>query len=166
MFDKPIEDKNGKEEVKSAFEEENEIEEVSEESTQPDETLYTLTYNKKEVKMPLSELIVNAQKGLNYDKIKERLDLITSGKDKQNDDFLRFAQAHPEIDKLPKEVIDSLNQGKDIFEAYNEYEINTLKEELYALKQNAKNINANAGSLSDTSGSVITDSFLQEFLKG
>ena len=159
MFDKPIEDEN-----EVLGEVTQEVADQSEESCQS-EPLYTLTYNKKEVKMPLSELIINAQKGLNYDKIKDRLDALSVSKDDLSTEFLDFAKAHPEVEVLPQEVKDGLNQGKSLTDAFNEYEIASLKEELSAYKQNLKNMGASAGSLSDAGGCGTQDSFLEEFLK-
>lgn len=63
-------------------ESEGETAEAQPEDTNPEdaEEMFELTYNGQKVSMPRSEVITNAQKGLNYDHIKGQLDGIKNSK--------------------------------------------------------------------------------------
>ena len=69
-------------ESEAAAESEKGVSEAQTEDTNPDdaEEMFELTYNGQKVSLPRSEVITNAQKGLNYDHIKGQLDGIKNSK--------------------------------------------------------------------------------------
>lgn len=57
-----------------------------------DEPKYTVKFNGKEMQMPLSQLIVNAQKGLNYDHVKAEKDSLAAASAKELQALDYYAQ--------------------------------------------------------------------------
>lgn len=78
-----------------------------------------------------------------------------------------FTQRFPDVDieKLPADVIDDINAGTPLMEAYLSYENQQLRNRLSNHDTNAKNKNNSVGKVSDNSGSGKgTDPFLEGLL--
>lgn len=87
----------------------------------------------------------------------------------KNDAILRdFVKEYPDVKELPQPVIDDMNNGANLLDAYARYENKTLKEQLAALKegkeiekQNADNELASTGSVRGQ-GEIKPARFTQE----
>lgn len=77
-----------------------------------------------------------------------------------------FTQRFPDVDieKLPADVIDDINAGTPLMEAYLSYENQQLRNRLSNHDTNEKNKNNSVGKVSDNSGSDKTDPFLEGLL--
>lgn len=77
-----------------------------------------------------------------------------------------FTQRFPDVDieKLPADVIDDINAGTPLMEAYLSYENQQLRNRLSNHDTNVKNKNNSVGKVSDNSGSDKTDPFLEGLL--
>lgn len=77
-----------------------------------------------------------------------------------------FTQRFPDVDieKLPADVIDDINAGTPLMEAYLSYENQQLRNRLSNHDTNEKNKNNSVGKVSDNSGSNKTDPFLEGLL--
>lgn len=77
-----------------------------------------------------------------------------------------FTQRFPDVDieKLPADVIDDINAGTPLMEAYLSYENQQLRNRLSNHDTNEKNKNNSVGKVSDNSGSGKTDPFLEGLL--
>lgn len=75
-----------------------------------------------------------------------------------------FTKEYPDVDieKLPVEVIEDINNGEKLMSAYRAYENRQLKSELEALRKNDANKKKATGSVKDNSGAGESkDSFLK-----
>lgn len=83
----------------------------TEEATEPEapaeEPRYTVKYNGQEMELPVSELIVNAQKGMNYDHVLEERDRLRNAREFQVID--RYAKM---AGKTREEVLDQLEAAE------------------------------------------------------
>lgn len=77
-----------------------------------------------------------------------------------------FTQRFPDVDieKLPADVIDDINAGTPLMEAYLSYENQQLRNRLSNHDTNVKNKNNSVGKVSDNSGPDKTDPFLEGLL--
>jgi len=77
-----------------------------------------------------------------------------------------FTARFPDVDieKLPADVIDDINAGTPLMEAYLSYENQQLRNRLSNHDTNVKNKNNSVGKVSDNSGSDKTDPFLEGLL--
>lgn len=89
-------------------------------------------------------------------------------KEKNDVIFKEFVKEYPDVKELPQPVIDEINNGVNLLDAYARYENKTLKEQLAALKegkeiekQNADNEQASTGSVRGQ-GDVKPARFTQE----
>lgn len=122
-------------------------------------------------KVTRDEVIALAQKGMDYDRIRGRLDELSGEKDERraeiNRDLEQFAEEFPEaardINKnVPREVWDAVNKGGTSLTAeFRKFdlkqktaEIESLRAQLDTAKQNEKNKNRSTGSQS--SGSIAS----------
>lgn len=149
------------------------------------EPAYTVKYNGEEKKLPLAELLANAQKGLNYDHVRQELELFRQrfreeGKNPEEPrqamggtspenaagnapvlSFLRLLREYPDIaaETLPEQVALDISQGKDPLVSYQRYENRQLKSQLAALQQNLSNRRMSPGPAAGLTGEP-SDSFL------
>lgn len=89
-------------------------------------------------------------------------------KEKNDAIFKEFVKEYPDVKELPQPVIDEINNGVNLLDAYARYENKTLKEQLAALKegkeiekQNADNEQASTGSVRGQ-GDIKPARFTQE----
>jgi hypothetical protein len=78
-----------------------------------------------------------------------------------------FQERFPDVDieSLPNEVIDDINLGTPLMEAYLTYENQQLRNRLANTQTNARNRNNSVGKVSDNTGSATgTDPFIQGLL--
>ncbi len=73
---------------------------------------------------------------------------------------------YPDVDleHLPNEVIQMMQGGTGLIQAYALYENRMLKSKLNAYDKNAQNARKNVGNISQTSPQEVSDPFLQGFL--
>lgn len=69
-----------------------------------------------------------------------------------------------DIENLPNEVVDDINSGTPLLEAWLSYENAQLRNRLANSETNAKNKRTSAGSLSENTGGTETDAFIQGLL--
>ena len=69
-----------------------------------------------------------------------------------------------DIENLPNEVVDDINSGTPLLEAWLSYENAQLRNRLANSETNAKNKRTSAGSLSENTGGTETDAFVQGLL--
>lgn len=77
-----------------------------------------------------------------------------------------FRTRFPDVDieNLPNEVVDDINSGTPLLEAWLSYENAQLRNRLANSETNAKNKRTSAGSLSENTGGTETDAFIQGLL--
>lgn len=124
----------------------------------PQEEIYKLRHNKEDVEVDYDTLITNAQKGLDYDRVKSQRDKLKE--ENNHSDFASFFASHPEITdvkQIPKEVIEAVAEGENITTAYLRNENSRLSQRLSQIESGAKQKPAPLISESGGSG----DDFLQ-----
>lgn len=136
---------------------------VQEEKASSDK--YAVKYNGKEYFLGIDELITNAQKGMNYDHVLRERDEARAKvqKDEQLNEFVELVNAYPELRKLPDEVASDIADGKKPIDAYRDYEIKVLREQVAAKEQAEKNKNAPKSAKGVPDGND-GDSFLRGFM--
>jgi hypothetical protein len=158
-----------------------------------DESFMTVRYNKEDKPLSKEEAVVYAQKGMNYDKLSERLKELSArlnGYEKgsqtslaadseeakqalidyQLEDFIR---ENPGEDpgKLPESVVGEWKKGVPLKEAFLKYETQELSEKLQEMMEgavksevNRKNEAASMGQASE--GAARTRAINEESIKG
>lgn len=146
-------------------------------------------YNGEDRTLTHEEAVAFAQKGMNYDHIKEQLDKLKNAP--ENDisesrfselrneiDSMRareiaekkwaeFRQEHREYERyasLPEEVRERIAAGTELDAAYAIYENKLLKTRLQQIEQNLRNKEAAPGSLGSSGRGEAADDFLKGFL--
>jgi hypothetical protein len=116
--------------------------------------LFTLKHLDKRLNVPKDELVRLAQKGLDYDRVKEKYSQLlgSSGsggalsreglaKMKRDADIDDFMGAFPDVaaKDIPRPVWEEVSKGKSLLNAYTMHENSRLRAELEAERQNQKN---------------------------
>ena len=131
-----------------------------EEDSQPQE-LFRVKYNGKEYEMTRDEIIMNAQKGMNYDHVVSERDalrgnteenMLFSHQDEQVSEeqaayektkhsFMELHKAYPGLDipNMPEAVYMDILAGQTPLSAYQAHENRILKEQISAVYLNEKN---------------------------
>lgn len=144
-----------------------------------EEPTYTVKYNGEQREVPLSELLVNAQKGMNYDRVVAQRDALRALQSEaagakgagpagaqegvRHEDFCHLAQVYPEVRSLPGAVLEAISAGEKPLEAYRAYENNILRQRVAAMEQNQRAREKAIGSLEGEGPGQGPDAFLTGF---
>lgn len=157
--------------------------------TAAEEFQLQVKYNGESKMLSREEAVTLAQKGMNYDHVKQQLDQLKNAPENDISES-RFSELRNEIDslrareiadrkwaefrreheeyrsysELPEEVRGQVALGKELDDAYAIYENKLLKAKLRQFEQNQKNRDAAPGSLSSSGSSEAADDFLKGFL--
>lgn len=135
------------------------------------EPSFTVKYDGVEKALSLNELLVLAQKGMNYDRVVSQRDKLKNeavGNNSESEQgFMKLFSKHPEINELPDEVYKAIAEGETPIDAYRNYEnalykkqTEELTRELSALKNNEKNSAKAMSSQKDSAPQQSADDFL------
>jgi hypothetical protein len=126
---------------------------------------YTIKYNGNLIEMTIDELKANAQKGLNYDRVKAQRDMLAQ-REGLSGVYLEFLEAYPEVNPLsiPQEVWDAANREGNLLSAYRAFENRQLKAKITAMEQNLKNKKSAIGSAGTSGDAGHMDPFLAGLL--
>ena len=128
--------------------------------SQPEETKIKVKFNHEEKEIPLSEAQTLIQKGMNYDKVNERLQKITETiqpeekvdpRAKRFQDYASFLEKYPDVkpESLPKEVLtDYMERNIPLDYAYEKYTASQKSSEMDEIKLNLENKTSNPGAIS------------------
>lgn len=141
---------------------------------QPEEERFTLKHLGQEQSVSRQELLTLAQKGMDYDRIRGKLDAARSAppdalsdggeagsdhepapgerarqaQDARSQGFLEFFRSRPDVaaEDIPASVFKAVQAGQSLTAAYSMYENRLLKSEIAALKKGEENRLRTAGS--------------------
>lgn len=141
-----------------------------------EEPTYTVKYNGEQREVPLSELLVHAQKGMNYDRVVAQRDALRALQKEaagagpagaqegvRHEDFCHLAQVYPEVNALPGPVLEAIGAGEKPLEAYRAYENSVLRQRVAAMEQNQRAREKAIGSLEGEGPGQGPDAFLTGF---
>lgn len=160
--------------------------ETTEESSQ--EFSLKVKYNGAEQELTREEAVAFAQKGMNYDHIKEQLDQLKNAPENDISES-RFQQLRRELDEmhvrsiaerkwnefrrehgefqeyaaLPEEVRMKVAAGMELDAAYALYENRQLKIRMKQMEQNLRNTETAPGSIGSNGAAEAADDFLKGF---
>jgi len=163
-------------------------EETTEEASAEEFSL-KVKYNGESRMLSYDEAVTLAQKGMNYDRIKEQLEKLKNSPENDISES-RFSELRKEIDSLrareiadkkwsefkrdhaeyenyfglPEEVRERVALGTELDAAYAFYENKILKTKLRQIEQNQRNKDAAPGSLGSSGNTEAADDFLKGFL--
>lgn len=150
-----------------------------------------IKYNGEMIDLPLSEAVVLAQKGMNYDhmlsereresaalsrmaaeaglSLGEYLSLVEergAAVDPQEAAWRRLLTSYPdiEIEQLPAGFFQKIDQGKSPVEVYQQMLIDDLKGRIAAAEKSADNRRRSTGSARGDAQETVRDAFLEGFL--
>ncbi|MDR3148794.1 MAG: hypothetical protein LBT88_02075 [Oscillospiraceae bacterium] len=137
-FGSPEGTHTGTDDFESAFD--TEVSAAAEQTTAPDKAEFTLKHLGEEVAVSRDKAIELAQKGMDYDRIRQRYDrlkttALSSGGDafaiKRMEDIDEFLEDFPNVnpEHIPDEVWRQVHAGKTLSDAYRRWEIAKLREE-------------------------------------
>jgi len=139
------------------FEADSQPEEQTEAAVQPEEERFTLKYMGQEHSVSRDEVTSLAQKGMDYDRIRGRLEAASNGdaseeepalgdrarqaENARSQGFLEFFRSRPDVtaEDIPASVFKAVRAGESLTAAYSMYENKVLKSELSALKKGEEN---------------------------
>lgn len=164
--------------------------EFPEEMQAPAEDNFSLKikYNGAEQELSRERAVELAQKGMNYDHVKEQLERLKNAPENDISET-RFDALRSELDELrarsiaerkwaefqkehgeyasygalPEEVRGQVAAGKELDAAYALYENKQLKLQLRQMEQNQKNLKAAPGSAAGSGAGDVADDFLKGF---
>lgn len=156
----------------------NEEREQNKRGSTPDEPFVTVRYNKRDKPLSYEEAVIYAQKGMNYDKLSERL-RDTSAKlseyegagrtetkaaacedEKQeavNGQLESFMRSNPGMDPraLPEAVISAWKKGIPLTEAYLMYRSDMLSAKISGMEKAAAQADANRSNETASMGGAV-----------
>ena len=141
---------------------------------------FTLKNRDETRQVTREELVALAQKGWDYDKVRQERDQLRAAQARQSRplpgigpllrqvkeegaarqrEVERFYRTYPQVDpsRIPPQVWDGVRSGDSLTDAYTRYENGRLKQELAAMQQNERNRSLSPGSLSGVSGRELDE---------
>jgi hypothetical protein len=136
--------------------------------------LFTLKHLGKERQVPREEVVALAQKGLDYDHVRQKAERLgqlirgavpggqtETGTDgtftaanaeaaRRSEEVLAFARRFPGVTEVPKEVWAHVRSGEPLLYAYLDHRNRSLSEQLSAREQEEKNRRRTPGSVSSS----------------
>lgn len=129
--------------------------------------VYTVKYDGKEVQMPIDELLVTAQKGMNYDRVVSQRDRLRNEvaslrpvADSVHDGFVELFTRYPDLNSVPDGIIEQVAAGATPLEAYRDHLSKELALEIEALKTRERNSAGSPGSMRDDAPVTVGDDFV------
>lgn len=130
---------------------------------------FTLKHLGETHRVSREEVITLAQKGMDYDRIRQKHDHLAQAGNgetdigaeasRRQDDIKGFMTAYPEVtpEDIPQQVWGAVNAGETLVSAYARYENRQLKLQLEAEKKNLENLRRGAGSRASAGAGEKTD---------